>query len=324
MIQWENTRTGQLPLVGKAIASCIEPADLAFWLTEHKADVLDRLAVHGAILFRGFAVKELGDFQRIAGVFCEQFSDYVGGNSPRTKVASHVFTATEYPKNAPISMHNEASYLQRMPDLVLFFCAKPAEKGGQTPLADCRRVLNRIDTVVRDRFESNGIRYVNNMHSGHGLGRSWMDVFGTREMKEVETRLTVDGQMFEWKADGGLRTIMQAAAVMRHPMTRESAWINQAEQWHSSSLDPAVRQTLLSMYSEMDLPHHAYFGDGTPLMEEDLSHIRRAMAAEEQVFDWKAGDVLLIDNILVMHGRRPYSGDRRVLVSLGQWTSRPN
>jgi len=31
---------------------------------------------------------------------------------------------------------------------------------------------------------------------------------------------------------------------------------------------------------------------------------------------WQTGDVALVDNYLVMHGRRPFSGQRRVLASL--------
>ena len=31
---------------------------------------------------------------------------------------------------------------------------------------------------------------------------------------------------------------------------------------------------------------------------------------------WQPGDVALLDNYLVMHGRRPFSGKRRVLASL--------
>ena len=32
--------------------------------------------------------------------------------------------------------------------------------------------------------------------------------------------------------------------------------------------------------------------------------------------EWETGDIALIDNYLVMHGRRPYKGDRRKLASL--------
>ena len=32
--------------------------------------------------------------------------------------------------------------------------------------------------------------------------------------------------------------------------------------------------------------------------------------------EWQAGDVALVDNFRVMHGRRPFVGKRRVLASL--------
>jgi alpha-ketoglutarate-dependent taurine dioxygenase len=40
--------------------------------------------------------------------------------------------------------------------------------------------------------------------------------------------------------------------------------------------------------------------------------------AYDLVFDlpWESGDVALIDNHQVMHGRRPFSGQRSVLASL--------
>ena len=45
---------------------------------------------------------------------------------------------------------------------------------------------------------------------------------------------------------------------------------------------------------------------------------RVAAIAEELTFDvpWQKGDVALIDNRVVMHGRRTFSGTRKVLASL--------
>lgn len=312
-----NLDSTMLPVVATPLEKSSNSAELQAWLTANKEDIRKCLNVYGAILFRGFGVGSAQEFQTIGGIFCDEFSDYVGGNSPRTKVMSHVFTSTEYPKEAAISMHNEASYLKRMPDTILFFCVKPAPKGGQTPIADCRRILNRLDPQLRSRFEQNGVLYLNNMHGGTGLGRSWMEVFGTKDRKQVETRLMEDGYQFEWKEDCGLRTSVRASAVLRHPRTQEDVWINQAEQWHHSSLAPEIREEMLALFGEDGLPHNAFFGDGSPLGEEDLKSIRKAMDEEQRIFNWKQGDILLCDNKLVMHGRQPFSGDREILVAMG-------
>ena len=58
------------------------------------------------------------------------------------------------------------------------------------------------------------------------------------------------------------------------------------------------------------------FGD-----DSDIDTDSMAIAIElgdELSFDipWQNGDVALVDNFLVMHGRRPFSGQRRVLASL--------
>jgi len=272
---------------------------------------------HGSLLFRGVGVASAEEFQDIARIFCHELSGYIGGNSPRTMVASHVFTSTEYPKEERISMHNEASYLKHMPGKILFFCLKPSAKGGQTPLADCRRVLSRIDPQVYSRFVRSGVRYVNNLHGGTGLGKSWMEAYCTQDRKEVERRLEAEGHAFEWKPDGTLRICMHAPATLRHPTTQEEVWINQAEQWHSSSLESDLLEDLRSILSEDELPHNAFLGDGSPLSMPDLENIRAAMAAEERIFEWQAGDVLLCDNFLVMHGRQAYFGDRKVFAAMG-------
>ena len=316
MIEWK-TDAAVLPLIGMAREQPSSGRHLQEWLLANKDEIDQLLHVHGALLFREFGVASVEEFQDIASVFCGEFGSYVGGNSPRTRVASHVFTSTEYPKEERISMHNEASYLKYMPSRVLFFCLEPAAKGGATPLADCRRVLSRIDPQVRSRFDRSGVRYMNNLHGGMGLGKSWMETYGTKDRKKVEKCLEANGHAFEWTSNGTLRICMHAAATSRHPSTREEVWINQAEQWHSSALDSELLEDLLSILSEEELPHNAFLGDGSPLSKSDLENIRSAMTAEERIFEWQAGDVLLCDNLLVMHGRQPYSGDRRILVAMG-------
>lgn len=60
------------------------------------------------------------------------------------------------------------------------------------------------------------------------------------------------------------------------------------------------------------------FGDNSAISIEALELIVRL--SDKYTFDlpWQDGDVALVDNYMAMHGRRPFSGDRKrqVLVAL--------
>jgi alpha-ketoglutarate-dependent taurine dioxygenase len=268
------------------------------------------------MLFRGFGFASEDQFAALAAALCPELMDYVGGNSPRTRVEGKIYTATEYPSSAKITLHNEASYTNEMPRIIMFFCATPPSAGGQTPIADSRRVLTKLDPTITEQFARKRVKYLNNLHAGHGIGRSWQDTFQTLEKSVAEKWLVERGYEFEWKADGSLRTSLVCDPIKHHPRTGEASWVCQADQWHSSNLDPSTRRALLSVVSERDLPHHACYGDDSPLAETDLKHIRQTFDAEAAVFEWSKHDVLICDNILTAHGRQPFTGSRRILVAM--------
>jgi hypothetical protein len=58
------------------------------------------------------------------------------------------------------------------------------------------------------------------------------------------------------------------------------------------------------------------FGDGSVIPVATMDRV--IALADALTFDlvWQTGDVALVDNFLVMHGRHPYSGDRRILAAL--------
>ena len=115
-----------------------------------------------------------------------------------------------------------------------------------------------------------------------------------------------------------MRTKAVAQAVARHPETGETAWFNQAHLFHVSSIDPSIRKILMAKFKEEGLPRNSYYGDGTPIEDAVLDEIRAAYTKAEVAFPWQPGDVLMIDNMLVSHGRRPFKGPRKTLVAMAE------
>ena len=165
-------------------------------------------------------------------------------------------------------------------------------------------------------FAERGVMYVRNY--GSGVHLPWEVVFQTKERSEVERFCQEQGIAFEWKPDGGLRTRQVCQGVAVHPHTGETLWFNQAHLFHVSSLGASARQSLQELFREEELPRHAHFGDGSTIPEEVLEQVREAFRAECIEYPWQRGDVLLVDNMLVAHGRSPYSGPRRVLVAMAE------
>lgn len=293
---------------------------LAEWLGDHR-DAVDRhLDRHGAVLFRGFGVADAEELEAVVAAGAgSALLRYTYRSTPRREVEGRVYTTTEYPADQAIPLHCENAYAASWPLRIGFCCLVPATTGGATPIADSRRVHERIPAAVRERFAARGVRYVRNY--GGGVDLPWQEVFQTADRDEVERFCAASGIELEWLAGDRLRTAQSCPAVARHPRTGEAVWFNQAHLFHPSSLPPAVHRSLLDSFGADFLPRDATHGDGTPLAAEDLEAIRAAYDAETVSFPWQAGDLLWVDNMLVAHGRSPFSGPRRVLVGMAVGTT---
>ncbi len=291
--------------------------DLARFLAREKGAVETAVYDHGAILFRGFAVTDADAFEMATRAFSLKPFSYIGGGSPRSRISGEVFTSTEYAAEASIGLHNEASYFAELPAFVWFFCKRAPEVAGETPLGDMRKVLARLDPALVERFDERGLLYLNNLHGGGGFGKSWQQTYQSEDRAEVETRLREKGFDFEWSDGGDLRVRMTAPALRTHPVTGKVYWGNQAPTWHPASLPASTATALRRIYREpINYPKAVFFGDGSTIPDEDILAVAAAQTAEETTFPWQVGDVLLVDNQAIAHGRRPFKGERQIMVAL--------
>jgi len=298
----------------------IEPAmdgiNLAGWAAANREQLETQLLQHGAILFRKFNVSAVSQFQQFARAISPDLLDYNERAAPRTEVSQNIYTSTEYPANQHIPLHHEMSYSHNWPTKIWFYCDQPAQQGGETPIANDRKVFNMIDPEIKEGFIRKKIQYVRNY--GEGVDLPWQEVFQTTERSVVEGYCRKAGMEFEWKDGDRLRTRQVRPATVVHPKTGDTIWFNHAHMFHTSNLEPHVRDSLLAEFQEDELPRNAFYGDGSPIESSVLEEIREVYRQSSVVFPWQKGDILMLDNFLASHGRRPFVGPRRVLVGMAE------
>jgi alpha-ketoglutarate-dependent taurine dioxygenase len=299
-----------LPLLVEQTPAVDAPA----WLSAHREWVDAQLARHGALLFRGFALRTVDAFQTFSRAISSQFPELLEESSPRHTIAGDVKTSTDYPPEYPIQFHNEYSYSGTWPMRLYFCCLQAPATGGQTPIADSRRVLHRLSQATRQRFHNRGVLYRRNYVEG--LGVRWQDAFHTDNPAEVIRRCAELGITCQWRDQDALTTTQRTDAIVRHPHTGEEIWFNHAFFFHPQSLEPESLREFMLGEPEEELSTMTYYGDGSPIEPDTIEEIREAFAAERCQFDWTPGDVLLIDNMLVAHARQPYTGARRIAVAM--------
>lgn len=273
------------------------------------------LAREKAVVFRDFDVAEQ-DVETAMDLLLPNRLAYTHGTSPRTKLGGNLYTSTEYPQHMTIAMHNELSYSHHWPERLFFYCATTPGSGGATPVVDGGLWLDSLDEEVRDAFAA-GIRYTQNLHDGFGLGRGWRQTFETDDRAVVEAFLDQGEFDWKWMPDGGLRVISPIRpATLKHPHSGTEVWFNQADHFHPAALGDETARELAQILPAEELPQSVTFADGGPIPDAYVRHVHdRGLEVAVDV-DWRQGDLMVIDNVAVGHGRRPFGGDRRVLVAM--------
>jgi alpha-ketoglutarate-dependent taurine dioxygenase len=317
------TLTDARLIPGPPFPLVIEPSrediDVVAWATERRRPIREHLLRHGGILFRGFTRGSVATFRSFIAAVSDEPLPYMEGTSPRHEVGDRVYTSTDYPAHQRIPMHNELSYSTTFPLRIFFHCLVPPASGGATPVADCRNVYQRISPALRERLEERDYLYVRHFDPDIGLG--WRQAFQTDDRAAVERYCADNDIELAWGTGEELTTRQRRPVSAAHPETGEMTWFNHLTFFNVSTLDPMVAQALLSMGKE-NLPNNTYYGDGAEIEPAALDELRAAYDAETVVIPWQEGDMLMLDNMLVAHGREAYRPPRQIVVGMAEQWSR--
>jgi alpha-ketoglutarate-dependent taurine dioxygenase len=276
-------------------------------------DVQGLLARYGALLFRGFHF-DLEGFKRFSSQHGGEFSDYEGGafragalNRQVIGGDPTVLTTTGHSQGFPISLHGEMHYLKHPPEILWFYCQRPSTRDGQTTLCDGRALWAALSEGAREFFRTHRICYIRHLEDG-----DWQSTFGCDDTDRVAEVCRREGA--EWSFDrqtGALTTRYVCYAVRGGEIFINNLLPVLDGEWAYTS---GWVQKNLGEGGKSQPPMIVRLEDGTAIPEPLLAELKAAAKAHTIDLDWQSGDIAMVDNLKVMHGRRQATDPNRSIL----------
>ena len=289
---------------------------------------------YGALLFRGFEIETAAQFENILELLNVKLaSKYHFGSSQRNRITDKVFTSSEAPGNLIIPPHNELNMVPVRPMCLAFFCQIEPTLYGETPIINTEKIFNELSPNLQHKFANTPQKFVRNVPN-HLLGI----VFEELSREEI-TKMLEDGEFyFEWKADGSLYFECSYIPVFHHPRTGKLCFGLSTfdsfvtREWYRSI---AQRYPFKERIYYNFLPSKLYItlegidkaqpkmylvneeGNNTKMTEAEAKELGKAEWKNTVVFPWRKGDILVIDNLQVVHGRLNVQPPRKILTAFG-------
>ena len=206
----------------------------------------------------------------------------------------------------PIGLHTENGNTPVCPDIVAFFSPVAAFEGSQTTVCDGRAVFEAMSeagkarwhremTVERYLPETLWKRYLANEHPAISRPEEV-----TREHVE-QFRAAIPNQDFDMLDDGGINYRLTVAPVRGSVLSGGMGFAN-------AVLGPSHNYA----------PPRYRFGETDVVSPEEIEELRALAETCTHEINWQDGDIAVLDNTRIMHGRRAIvDTNRQLFIGMG-------
>lgn len=233
---------------------------------------------------------------------------------------AHICVCCFYsPPDQPIPFHHELAQTPNPPEYVFFYCETPSEEGGQTPIIDSTEVYRFAKEKHPEfilKLREHGVCYIRTLPAeddpSSPIGRSYKNTWNVTSKEELDKKLSaIEGCVWQWQADGSVRITTQPVPALRLVADHARNYVFQHVFANS------IVAAYLGWQDERNDRHDALrYGNMERMPEDVLQSIADFMNAHRVMYSWKKGDIMALNNRLVMHSRHPFVGYRRVFASI--------
>lgn len=271
---------------------------------------MDEVRTHfqqtGVLLFRDFDL-DMERFRKLTERLSAGFISYDGGAAARNYVGGDptLMTVSEPTHSYPVPLHGEMYYVENKPLVLWFYCVKPVADGGQTTVGDGVWIHDHLSEGTRRLFEESRIRYVMIFAEGR-----WQKIFHTEDLEKVRRHCEENHySMRRDESDGSIVAEYVSDAIRKTHWGGEAAFVNNVfaiTRWEWAGVP----------YRKVRLE------DGSRLPEKVIEELWEVEKQATREIAWQPGDVVMVDNSRMLHGRREFKDmTREIYVRLATRTA---
>lgn len=277
-----------------------------------------KLGTHRAAVLRNTGMAKLAEMADWAEFIGAPQMEYRYGAGFRTPQGAGVLSVGNEPPHTPVEPHNEMAYWSFYPRRILFGCERIPARGGETVIADNRRVTeDLLPTGVGRKILARGIRYVRNFSDRDRPDcipstKHWQDNFGFDSRAELERYCAEMNWNLRQRDDGSVQVTYPEQGYEYDPVSGTDLLFTSMtrlgrafDDWPPFDRLPGDQR-----------PYHLTYGDGSEFSSDDLATMDAVFARYSIPIPWRPGDIAILENIAWTHARPRYelaAGEERLI-----------
>ncbi|MDZ8079099.1 MAG: TauD/TfdA family dioxygenase [Nostoc sp. DcaGUA01] len=252
-----------------------------------KEEIINLFKSYGILLFRGFmANAEI--FKEFSNSLSTDFINYAGGAFSRRVINGDETLLSVNDFKSEIKLHGEMYYQQNIPLMLWFFCANPPLKDGETTICDGRQFFNELSSSTKKLFRKNNLKFTVRMSE-----EDWNKKYQTNDLSKLEEMCQKNNTHLQINADQSILLEYICPGIIPSRCGKYQVFIN--------SLLPTKQLS----------PKILKFEDNSEIPDEVMSELNEIAEKITTEISWQKGDILMIDNTRILHGRRAFADDQR-------------
>lgn len=288
------------------LGACVEPTDERGLMELDEGSVIELFKGHGLLHFRGFGADPEA-FEEFSGRFSDDFMTYMGGgyfrrtineSGDRSIMSVNYYLGRPQQATFELPIHGEMYYLDQRPVVIWFYCVEPAVEGGETSVVDGAALYAELEESTKRLFAEKRLLYIR-----HYEEADWKKRFQTEDLDVVRAFCEEQGQRF--RADEERGTV---DTEYLHPATIESRWGGQTV--FINNILPVIWQERHGRDTNL-----VRLEGGDPIPAEVIEEIEEGCRRLRKLVPWERGELVMLDNTRVLHGRQSFDDDVRQIYS---------